>query len=105
MNIRVNHSDLRAVARVIEDYCSIQDREMNRADTAIITMLATSWHGLDADAFQKQWAGVNDRDSIAFNLMESLTNYAGALSASADIYMRTQVDVVNAAGILMRLMG
>jgi len=105
MTIRVNHADLRSVARAIDTYCDAQDREMNTANSAVETMLSSSWRGPDATAFRNQWAGVHDRDSFAVRYRDSLRNYANALSASADIYRRAQVDTVNSAGLLMRLVG
>ena len=105
VSIQVNHRVLREVAAEINAYCDFQDREMHAAKTAISSMLAGDWRGLDAQEFSRQWAGVNDRDSTAVKFRESLRNYATSLSICADLYQSTQADVVNSAGLLMRLMG
>jgi len=105
MNIRVNHAELRTAARAIDTYCNAQDREMKVAQGAVKAMTINAWRGADSVAFRQQWAGVYDRDSVAVRFRDALRNYANALSASADIYRRTQVDVVNAAGLLMRFVG
>ena len=103
--LRVNHGELRSIAAQIDSYCDIQDREMRLANRAVTTMLTQDWRGPDAREFGRQWMGVNDRDSVALRFRDALRNYANALRASADLYQRIQADVVNQAGVLMRIAG
>jgi hypothetical protein len=103
--IDVNHRTLRDVAAAITTYCTAQDREMRIADTEIKSMLTNGWLGMDADEFRRKWAGVNANDSTAVRFRESLKNYGECLVACANEYENAQADAVNAAGLLMRLVG
>ena len=103
MVIEVNHRTLRDVATAINTYCIAQNKEMRSADTEIQLMLVSGWLGMDADEFKRKWAGVNANDSTAVKFRESLKNYGECLVACANEYENAQVDSVNAAGLLMRL--
>ena len=103
MMIEVNHRTLREVAAAINVYCTAQDSEMRSADTEIQLMLVSGWLGMDANEFKRKWAGVNASDSTAAKFRDSLKNYGECLTACANEYENAQVESVNAAGLLMKL--
>ena len=105
MMIEVNHRTLRDVAAAITAYCTAQDGEMRSADTEIQLMLISGWLGMDANEFKRKWAGVNTNDSTAVKFRDSLKNFSEGLTACANEYENAQVESVNAAGLLMSLVG
>ena len=105
MLIDVNHKTLQDVAVAINTYCTAQDREMKIADTEVRALLTSGWIGPDAREFGHNWDGVNQSDSTAVKFREYLEFYADCLVACANEYKAAQEDVVNAAGLRMRLVG
>lgn len=98
--IEVNHKILRDVATAITTYCSAQDSEMRLADTEIKSMLTTDWLGLDAQEFGRKWEGIDDNNSTAVRMSESLKNFGENLSACANEYQAAQEDAYNMANWL-----
>lgn len=100
--IEVNHKVLRTFAQQIEDHCSLQNREMRQADTTVKNHLGVEWYGDDAVAFAGNWDGVDDKNSVAIKLRDSMNNYAEALKACAQEYQKAQEDIYNLASMLPR---
>ena len=105
MMIEINHRTLRDAAAAITTYCAAQDKEMRSADTEMQLMFVSGWVGSDANEFKMKWAGVNTQDSTAAKFRESLKNYGESLVACANEYENAQVESINAAGPLVRLVG
>ncbi len=100
--IQVNHQDLRNMANAIDNYCEIQERQMNNANASIKNMLTSDWIGPDALVFGGQWEAVDAPDSTEKRFKESLKNYSSALRACANTYQTAQEDVYNLAALLPR---
>jgi len=103
--IEVNHKSLREVATAITSYCTKQDMEMREANNEVRSMLDSGFQGRDAADYERKWALVNANDSTAVKFRESLKNFGESLVACANEYENAQVESVNAAGFLMRLVG
>lgn len=100
--IEVNHQDLRNMAKAIDDYIELQNREMANADGCIKNMLASDWIGQDALAFGGQWESIDAPDSTEKRFKESLKNYSSALKSCANTYQTAQEDVYNLSVLLPR---
>ena len=92
-SIAVNHQRLRAAAQVIRSYCDQQDAGMERADSAVQSMLLQGWQGSDAQSFSEKWSGVRGKDSTAVRFRDNLLQFAQSMEASAEQYQKAQETV------------
>ena len=102
--IAVNYKDLRDFAAAIENYCTIQNNQMQQLDADIITMLTTGWLGADAKEFKHKWETVNDKDSTAVKFRNSLDSFGKSLVYCANEYQMAQEITAEAANRLLQSM-
>jgi len=102
--IEANHRLMRDVASAITTYISVQNKNMQSADTEVQLMLVSDWFGMDADEFRKQWAQVNSNDSTTVKFRESLKNYGEGLTACANEYENSQAKAYNRANWLPKIL-
>jgi len=102
--IEVNYKDLRELADAITAYCAVHDAQMAKMDTEVKSMLtpgaAVGWLGPDAQEFGKKWTGVNDKNSTAARLRDSLSEFGEKLAHCAGEYQKIQELVAEMANRL-----
>lgn len=97
--IKVDHSQLKKTADIIDDYIRDHNRLMSQADNEI-AMLAVHWKGSDSNQFKNQWQKINASDSTSKQLLKALSNYADLLRFAANKYRTAQANAINRANRL-----
>ena len=96
MIIDVDHRQLSTLSDDIENF---KNEVVRNTGSLIDSVDSTiySWSGDDKMAFMAKWDHMRDSGSNYKNMVDSLTNYSGALKEASNKYKDAQIDAVNSA--------
>ena len=94
--ININHKELGAAAKAVDNYVSMMAGKIFRADSEVRN-LVLGWRGTDYSKFHKEWLETKNEDSVYYNMRAALKGYASFLRYAEKQYKDAQINAVNRA--------
>lgn len=99
--IKVNHQKISVTADKIDDYISLVERNMTKAD-AEMELLKSQWDGADYLQVSSKWNDINSCESTTEKMKKALSGYADLMREASQMYKDAQARAINRADTLCK---